>query len=122
MFEIWTLQNGVPVMLAQSGSRNRYYTQYAKDDGIWTIANEAESSAATHAVYYLQLSEGKFEVTQGVLFDAAANEKAPWFMAYDLDWNVSNDTPIDKDTADAVMEAGRNIYTAMEYIPYSLYK
>ena len=82
----------------------------------------AENGAANRAVYYLQLIEGEFEVMQGIVFDAAANEKAPWFMAYDLDWDVSNDTPIQEDTANAVMDAGRNTYAAQEYFPYSLYK
>ena len=27
-------------------------------------------------------------------------------MAYDLDWDVSNDTPIDEDAANSVMNAG----------------
>ncbi|MBR4879003.1 MAG: hypothetical protein IKU13_04160 [Clostridia bacterium] len=119
VFEIWTLKDGEPEMLAQSGSRNRYYLQYAEDDKMWSVANEAENGAANNAVYYLQLTEGKFEVMQGIVFDAAANEDEPWFMAYDLDWDVSNDSPIDEDTANAVMEAGRNIYSAIEYIPYS---
>ena len=122
VFEIWTLKNGEPVMLAQSGSRNRYYMQHAEEDGLWSVAYEAENGAANHAVYYLQLVEGEFEVIQSIIFDALANESAPWFMAYDLDWDVSNDTPIDEDTASAVMEAGRNIYTAIDYLPYSLYK
>ena len=122
VFEIWTLKNGEPVMLAQSGSHNRYYMQYAEEDDVWSVAYEAENGAANHAVYYLQLVEGEFEVIQSIIFDALANEGAPWFMAYDLDWDVSNDTPIDEDTASAVMEAGRNIYTAIDYLPYSLYK
>ena len=122
VFEIWTLNNGEPVMLAQSGSRNRYYLQYAEDDQQWTIAYEAENGAANHAVYYLHLSDGNFEVIQGVIFDAFANENEPWFMAYDLDWDVSNDTPIDEETANAVMEVGRNIYTNAQYRPYSQYK
>ena len=29
-------------------------------------------------------------------------------MAYDLDWDVSNDTPIDEETANDVMEAWKN--------------
>jgi hypothetical protein len=122
VFEIWTQKNGEPIMLAQSGSRNRYYLQYAEDDAIWSVAYEAENGAANYAVYYLQLSEGKFEVIQGVLFDAIANENAPWFMAYDLDWDVSNDTPIDEDLFNDVMESERNIYAATEYTPYSQYK
>ncbi len=119
VFEIWTLKNGEPVMLAQSGSRNRYYMQYAKDDGLWSVAYEAENGAANHAVYYVQLVEGEFEVMQGIIFDAVANENNPLFMTYDLDWDTSNDTPIDEETAKAVMDAERNNYTALEYHPYS---
>ena len=119
MFEIWTVRNGEPAMLAQSGSHNRYYLQYAQEDGLWSVAYEAENGAANHAVYYLQLADGEFQVIQGIVFDAIASEQDPWFMAYDLDWDVSNDTPIDADTADAVMTAGRSIYVAQDYIPYS---
>ena len=85
-------------------------------------AYEAENGAANYAVYYLQLLEGEFKVIQGVIFDAVANENAPWFMTYDLDWDVSNDIPIDEKTANSVMKAGKNIYAAQEYFPYSLYK
>ena len=122
VFEIWTLKDDEPVMLAQSGSRNRYYLQYAEDGGIWSVAYEAENGAANHAVYYLQLTEGEFAVVQGVIFDAVANESEPWFMAYDLDWDVSNDTPIDEETANDVMESERNFYTATEYTPFGQYK
>ena len=122
VFEIWALKDGEPVMIAQSGSNNRYYLQYAVEDNLWSVAYEAENNAANRAVYYLQLQSGEFKVTQGVVFDAFANEEAPWFMAYDLDWDVSNDIPIDEDTANAVLDAERNTYTAQEYFPYSLYK
>ena len=60
--------------------------------------------------------------TQGVIFDATANENAPWYVTFDLDWDVSNDTPINEDTANAILKAGRNIYAVQEYFPYSLCK
>lgn len=122
VFEIWALKNDEPVMIAQSGSHNRYYLQYAEEDNLWSVAYEVENGAANRAVYYLQLRDGEFHVTQGVVFDALANEKAPWFMAYDLDGDVSNDTPIDEETANDVINAGRNTYAPQEYFPYSLYK
>ncbi len=122
VFEIWTLKNGEPVMLAQSGSHNRYYLRYAKEDNLWSVVYEAENGAANRAVYELQLTEGEFKVTQGIVFDAIANENAPWFMTHDLDWDVSNDTPIDENTATAVLDAGRSTYTAQVYCPYSQYK
>ena len=122
VFEIWTVRNDEPVMLAQSGSHNRYYLQYAEGEDLWSVAYEAENGAANRAVYYLQLIEGKFYVTQGVIFDATANENAPWYVTFDLDWDVSNDTPINEDTANAILKAGRNIYAVQEYFPYSLCK
>ena len=122
VFEIWTVHNGDPVMLAQSGSHNRYYLQYSEEEDLWSVAYEAENGAANHAVYYLQLVEDEFRVIQGIIFDAFASENDPWFMAYDLDWDVSNDIPVDEETATSIMQAGRNIYSALEYLPYSLYK
>jgi len=68
------------------------------------------------------LNEGKFEVMQGIVFDAAADEENPWFMAYDLDWDVSNDEPIDADTANAILESNRNLYTPLELFPYIYFK
>ena len=37
LFEIWTLVDGEPMMLARGGSRNRY---------VWYVVNEASGSAA----------------------------------------------------------------------------
>ena len=68
------------------------------------------------------LMEGKLEVMQGIVFDAEADPENPWFMAYDLDWDVSNDEPIDEETANAILDNNRGHYTALEYFPYSLYK
>ena len=67
------------------------------------------------------LNEGKFEVVQGIVFDALADEKDPWFVTYDLDWDVSNDQPIDEKTANAILESNRKLYTALEYFPYIFY-
>ena len=122
VFELWTIKDDAPTMLAQSGSRNRYFLQYDEEIELWSLANEGENGAANHAVYFLQISEGELNVTQGIVFDALANEENPWFMAYDLDWDVSNDTQTDEETANAVIEAGRRLYIAAEYIPYSQYK
>ena len=121
VFQIWTLVDGEPVMLAQGGSRNRYILQYVEEDGMWYVVNEGSNGAANNATYYLMLSEGKFEVVQGIVYDAFVNEENPWFMAYDLDWDTSNDEPIDEETANAILETNWKFYTALEYIPYSSY-
>ena len=122
VFEIWTLVDGAPVMVAQSGSRNRYFLQFFEEENAWYVANEGSNSAANFGTYYLMLIDGKLEVTQGIVFDAEADEENPWFMAYDLDWDAGNDEPIDEEMANAIMDSNRAHYTVAEYIPYSLYK
>ena len=118
IFEIWTLVNGEPVMLVQGSSRNRYVLQYVEEDNMWYVVNEGSSSAFNQATYYLMLHEGTFEVIQGIVFDASADELNPWFLAHDMDWDVSNDEPIDEETANAILESNRKHYTALEYFPY----
>ena len=118
VFEIWTRVNGEPVMLAQGGSRNRYVLEYVEEDNMWYVVNEGSSSAFCHATHYLMLNEGKLEVVQGIVFDASADEQNPWFMTYDLDWDISNDDPIDEETANAILESNRKHYIALEYFPY----
>ena len=121
VFEIWTLVDGEPVMLAQGGTRNRYVLQYVEEDRMWYVVNEGSGSAFNHATHYLMLSEGKLEVVQGIVFDASADEQNPWFMTYDLDWDTANDEPIDEATANAILEANRKLYTALELFPYIFY-
>ena len=118
VFEIWTLAADEPMMLAQGGVRNRYVLLYEQEEDVWYVANEVTNGADNHAVYDLMLEDGKFEVVQGIVFDAAADEENPWFMAYDLDGDVSNDEPIGEETASAILENNRKLYTALEYFPY----
>ncbi len=122
VFEIWTLVDGEPVMLAQGGARNRYVLQYVEEDGMWYVVNEGSSSAFSHATHYLMLQDGKFEVVQGIVFDASVDEENPWFQSYDLDWDVSNDEPIDEELANAILDSQRRHYTALEYFPYIFFK
>ena len=115
VFEIWTLQDGKAVMVARSDAGNRYYLQFAEENDLWSVACEAEKDAQTRGTYGLQLTEGQLQVTQGILYDGKAAE--PWFMTYDLDWDTANDSPVDAETAQAVMEAARNLYTTADYTP-----
>ena len=122
VFEIWTLVDDKPVMLIQGGSRNRYVLQFVEEDNMWYVANEASNGAASHATYFLMLMDGQLQIMQGVTFDAQADAENPWFMTYDMDWDVSNDEPIDEDMANAILENNRGHYTALEYFPYIFYK
>ena len=121
VFEIWTLVDEKPVMLAQAHARTQYDLQYVEEDNMWYVATECSSSIFCHGTYYLMLNEGEFEVTQGILYNAEADAENPWFMTYDMDWDASNDDPIDEDTAYAILESNRSHYTALEYFPYIFY-
>lgn len=121
VFEIWTLVDDVPVMVAQAGAMRQYALQYAEEDNAWYVAKEEVDSVFSHGTYFLMLNEGKFEVIQGIVFDATADKENPWFMTYDQDRNTSNDEPIDEETANAILESNRVFYTAIEYFPYILY-
>ena len=59
---------------------------------------------------------------EGSYHDTKADPENPWFMSYDLDWDVSNDDPIDEDTANAILDNNRGHYTALEYFPYTFFK
>ena len=122
VMEIWTLVDDKPVMLAQGSSDDRYILQFVEEDNMWYVANERVITDATHGVFYSMLIEGNLEIMQGIVYDAAADPENPWFMAYDTDWDVSNDEPIDEDMANAILDNNRRHYTAVEYIPYVFYK
>ena len=121
VFEIWTLVDEKPVMLAQAHARIQYDLQYVEEDNMWYVANECSNGIYSHGTYYLMLNEGKLEVMQGIVYNAEADAQNPWFMTYDMDWDASNDDPIDEDTAYAILESNRSHYTAVEYFPYIYY-
>ena len=121
VFEIWTLVDGKPVMVAQSDAQNRYYLQYSLEDNAWYVAQEITKSADQYGKHYLMLQEGKFEVVQAIIYDAAANPAEPWFMAYDTDMDTSNDMSVSEKTAKSIVDSNRKLYMAADYFPYILY-
>ena len=122
VFEIWTLVDGKPAMLAQGGTDNRYVLKYVQAEQKWHIINEVTINAAVWGTYDLALHNGKLEVVQGVMFDAFANEENPWFQTKDLDWDTSNDESIDEQTAAQMLNENRNGYAAPDYFAYASYQ
>jgi hypothetical protein len=119
VYEIWTLTDGVPRMVAQSDGQNRYYLQYSREDAAWYVALEITRSEDHYGSHYLMFQDGSFEIIQAIVYQGA-NSSAPWFMAYDMDMDTSNDESIDESTAGAIVNSNRNLYTAADYIPYRL--
>ena len=114
VLEIWTVKDGAPVMLAQSHARDKYYVEYLADENAWLIANEGSGGAASSVWFYYGLRNGELALMQGV-----TSESGAWYMTYDTDCDVSNDTPSDEAVCQAIIDSHTERYTALDYTPYT---
>lgn len=114
VLEIWTVKDGAPHMLVQSHARDRYFVEYLADENAWLIANEGSNGAASSVWLYYALQNGELALMQGV-----TSESGAWYMTYDTDYDVSNDTPSDETTCRAVIDSHTERYTALDYTPYT---
>ena len=107
-------KDGAPVMLAQSHARDKYYVEYLADENAWLIANEGSGGAASSVWFYYALQNGELALMQGV-----TSESGAWYMTYDTDYDVSNDTPSDEAACQAIIDSHTERYTALDYTPYT---
>ena len=120
LYDVYTAPDGEVVHVLSGHERNRYYLQWL-EEGAYMIANEASNSAYNSAWYYYSLIDGRLELMQGVVFNAAEDEDNPWFITYDEDWDASNDTHDTDGMAESIIEANKRTYTVLEYTPFSNY-
>lgn len=120
LYDVYTAPDGEVVQVLSGHERNRYYLQWL-EEGAYMIANEASNSAFNSAWYYYSVIDGKLELMQGIVFNAAEDEENPWFITYDEDWDASNDTHDTDGMAPSIIEAYTNQYTTLEYTPFSEY-
>ena len=114
VLEVWTVKDGAPHMLVQSHARDRYFVEYLADENAWLIANEGSNGAASSVWFYYALQNGELTLMQGV-----TSESGAWYMTYDTDYDVSNDTPSDETTCQAIIDSHTSCYTALGYTPYT---
>ena len=97
-------------------SRNRYYL-VEDEAGAVIIANEASNGAANSGWLDYVVNGTQLNVVQSVIFDAGEDEQNPWFMSTDDDWDVSNDEPVDEDTAMSVIDSYTENYVKLDGMP-----
>lgn len=114
IFDAYTLKDGKAAQVFESESRNRYYI-VEDEAGAIMIANEASNGAASSGWIYYTASGDTLTVQQAIIYDAAADENNPWFMAYDEDWDTSNDDAIDENTAQSVIDSYSNGYAKLDW-------
>ena len=120
LYDVYSAPNGEVIHILCGHERNRYYLQDMEDEG-YGIANEASDSAFRSAWYYYSLVEGKLELTQGIIVNVEADAENPWFITYDEDWDVSNDTHDVDGMAESIIETYTQSYIALDYTPFSEY-
>lgn len=63
------------------------------------------------------VENGELSIQQSVIYDAGADEQNPWFTSVDDDWDVSNDTPTDEETAQAMIDSYMEQYAVLGLEP-----
>ena len=121
IFDAYTLVEDTPVQLFCGQERERYYL-YEEEAGGYEIADVASSGAQQSAWYYYMVDGTEMKVVQAIVYDAAADAEHPWYMAYDDDWDVTNDTPVDEKMAKDIIAAYEAHYVLPEYFLFSYYE
>ena len=114
IFDAYTVKDGEAVQLFESEDRNRYYV-VQDEAGATLIANEGSNGAESSGWLYYTVTGDVLSIQQAVMFDIAADENNPWFMAYDDDWDTSNDEPIDEDMAQSVINSYTDNYAKLDW-------
>ena len=116
ILDAYTMDGDTAKQLFTSQERNRYYL-IEDEAGAVLIANEGSNGAASSGWLYYTVENGALSIQQSVIYDAGADEQNPWFTSTDDDWDVSNDTPTDEETAQAVIDSYTAQYAALDWTP-----
>lgn len=121
VFDMYTIVDGTPVQLFVGRERNGYYI-CEEEAGIYLIENKASSGATQNVWHYFSIEKDRLNIVQGIVYDAASHPDAPWFMTYDTDWDTGNDTPVDENMANSIINSYEARYMMPEYTAFENYK
>lgn len=121
LFELYTLEDGVPVQIFAGQERDRYYIA-GLEEGGYLIANEASSGAANSAWFYYVMDGKELSVVQAILYNAAASPDQVWYMAYSREWDISSAEPVEEQLAEDIIESYKDRYMVPEYQRFSDYR
>lgn len=116
ILDAYTMDGDVAKQLFTSRERNRYYL-VEDEAGAVLIANEGSNGAASSGWLYYKVENGELSIQQSVIYDAGADEQNPWFTSVDDDWDVSNDTPAEEETAQSVIDSYTEQYAVLDWTP-----
>ncbi len=117
VYDLYMISKDAPVKVFSSTGRSRYYL--CQDN---SFVNVASSKSGQTGYMHYQLQGTKLKITEGIILDASADVKNPWYLTSDTDWKVKNDKKISADEAQAMISGYENSYQTIGYIALSEYE
>ena len=110
VYGIYTQQDGQPVEVFSGWNRNK---AFICTDG--TVVVRGSGGAAITYYSYYKLEGGALKVFGSIIHEGNASPDAPWFIGYDDDKDITNDSHATEEQAMGLIQQ----FEAM-YIPFSL--
>lgn len=114
ILDIYTIENNQLIHVVSCQEKQTWYLCY-DEAGSYQIAMIESKDVDQKGWYYWFMQESHLIVGQAIIYDKTNRTNGPWFMAYDADWNSSDDEPIEKKLAKDIIEAYENTYMQMNY-------
>lgn len=116
IYVLYTIESGAPKLVAEAFERSAWFLE---PDGI--LVNEGHNSAFQMGYQFFWLKNGELVLNNAIIADYHANEGAPWYLAKDEDWDVSNDTKLSTQQAESWIKAYQQNFVEPDYAPFSQY-
>ena len=110
IYDIYTLQDGAPVLALRGWERNRYYLC---TDG--SIVNEASDGASSSMTNVYKFVDGAMTFQYGIVYDGTATE--PWRLTSSEDGTVGE--PMAEADAQAQLDALTAQYAQVDLLPFA---
>lgn len=120
IFDAYTYKDEMITQIFCGDARDRYYISEDEAAG-YLIANEASSGAMNSAWIYSRYDGTTLQTIQSILYDAEADSQNPWFMGTDDDWDASNDSPVDEELANDIIDSYTRYYIQPDYLSFRYY-
>lgn len=119
IFDLYTLDDGVPFHVFSGQERDRYYLyQDEAAPNVYFFYNENSSSAFQSGYLSMHLDDEELDVDQAVLYDAQADSQNPWFSGSEDDGVVSNDQPMEESLAQGIIASYQAAIIRPPFTPF----
>lgn len=116
IYAMYTVKNGEEVMVIDAGERNSFRLS---SDGVFV--NNASCSAAQSAYFLYTFAGGDLTLQDGLVCDAEADSKNPWFYVKDDNWDPATYEPLDTASAEAITAGLNDNICPIAFVPFSEY-